>query len=66
MTNKNQEFIVDKIILVCNGCQKERTFLINPHLYSVQELINWMKTKPTPCECGAPTCDVKAHMKEIS
>lgn len=63
---RNEPFIVDKIILVCNGCQSERTFIIEPHIYSAQELITWMKTKPTSCECGAPTCDVKCHMKAIS
>jgi hypothetical protein len=64
--DKNSQFIVDKIILVCNGCQSEREFEIIPHIYSAEELITWMKTKPTACTCGASTCDVKARMKEIS
>lgn len=63
---KSDPFIVDEIILVCNGCQLERKFVIEPHIYSAQELIDWINTKPTPCNCGAKTCNVKARIKPVS
>jgi hypothetical protein len=53
----------DFIVLVCKGCAKERRIYPDRVLRGAAELIEWMKTKPTPCECGALTCDVKAHMK---
>ena len=60
-------FLVDLIILVCNGCQAERRYdLSAAPLRSAQELIAWMKSKPTPCGCGASTCDVKARMAKPS
>lgn len=51
---------IDWIVLICNGCGAKRYFTPRPHLVGAQALIEWMQTKPTPCECGARTCDVKA------
>jgi len=56
-------FVVDHIVLVCNGCKVERTFWLDAPITSAEQLIEWMKTKPPPCVCGAKTCDVKAHLK---
>ena len=54
---------IDHIILVCKGCRGERTIYPDRPLYGADELIEWMKTKPTACGCGATHCDVKAHLK---
>lgn len=56
--------VVDYVILVCNGCRGQRRLDCDPFLVGAEALIAWMKTKPTACPCGAPTCDVKAHLVE--
>lgn len=57
-----RSYLNHHIILVCNGCRTERTLWPDVPLYGADELIEWMKTKPTQCPCGAGTCDVKAHL----
>lgn len=54
---------IDYLVLVCNGCRGERTIYPDVSLRGAKELIEWLRTKPTACACGAPTCDVKAHVK---
>jgi hypothetical protein len=56
---------IDYIIIVCKGCRGERTIYDVP-LHGAQELIEWLKTKPTRCGCGADTCDIKAHVKNAT
>jgi len=58
-----QPIVVDHIIAVCKGCGTERTFYPDANLKGAQALIEWIQTKLTPCACGAPTCDIKAHVK---
>lgn len=41
-------FVVEKIIAVCNGCQGERVFLIDPPLRSADEFIAWQKSPSSP------------------
>lgn len=57
--------VVDEIVLVCNGCGARRRFVLDKHLTSGEQLVEWMKTHPTPCACGARTCDVRAHIKDV-
>jgi len=54
---------IDHVIVVCTGCRRERTVYFDKPLNGAQELVVWMKTKLTPCGCGATTCDVKAHIQ---
>ncbi len=55
--------VVDHLILVCKGCRQERTIYPDVPLIGAQEVIEWIKTKPTRCLCGATHCDVKLHIK---
>jgi hypothetical protein len=63
VTDKQEPVEFDHVVLVCNGCRSERTIYPDRPIRGAQELIEWMKTKPTKCSCGALTCDVKAHVK---
>lgn len=54
---------IDHILVVCNGCHGVRKFVPDAPLIGADALIEWMKTQPTKCSCGALTCDIKAHMK---
>lgn len=56
---------IDHIILICNGCKQERKFYPDRPIVGAEELVDWLKTKPTQCPnvmCTATTCDVKAHL----
>ncbi len=60
---KDQPFLVDLVVVVCNGCRAERNFPIFPPFRSADEFIAWEKTKPvTPCPCGYPTADLKLRL----
>lgn len=64
---KDKPFVVDRVVLVCNGCQGERTFDLDPHFRSAKEVIAWLKTVPTPCpHCNSSTCDAKLRMVDPS
>lgn len=54
--------VVDHLVLVCKQCRTERTVYPDVPLYGAAELVAYMKTKLTPCTCGATTCDVNAHI----
>lgn len=54
---------IDHLILVCLGCRGERIIYPDVPLRGAQELIAWIKTKPTRCPCGATHADIKAHVK---
>ncbi len=53
---------IDHVIIVCNGCLSERRIDLDKPLASVEEVDVFLKTRPTQCSCGAPTCDVKLHL----
>lgn len=56
-------FVVDHIIVTCNGCRHGRKIFIDPPFRSAQEFIDWEKTKPVPaCGCGHPTAEFKLHI----
>jgi hypothetical protein len=55
---------IDQITLICNGCRSERVFYPDVPIVGAEQLIQWIKTKPTPCSCGARTCDAKCRLKE--
>ena len=58
---------IDKIVLVCKGCQGERLYYPNPVLTSAEAAKAWLDTVPGRCCCGAETCNAKLHlMKEDS
>lgn len=61
----NAPIEIDHIILVCKGCRGERTIYPDVPLRGAEQLIAWMKTKPTRCACGATHCNVKAHLKDV-
>lgn len=56
--------VIDHIIAVCNGCGAKRTFWPDTPLVGAQAFIEWTKDPKnlTPCSCGSPTCDLKAHL----
>ncbi len=58
--------IIDYIILVCNGCRSERRFNLDPHLRTAEAIDTWLKSEPTPCGCGAKTCDARLHIVDES
>lgn len=58
--------VVDHIIVVCKGCGGERTVYPDRPIRGAAELVDWIKTKPTACPCGALTCDLKCHLKPRS
>lgn len=61
-----RDFVVDHIIVICNGCGSERKILIDPPFRSAQEFIAWERKKLIrPCDCGSPTCDLKLHLADI-
>jgi hypothetical protein len=66
MTNpKDLPFVVDLIVVICNGCGSERKIPIDPPFRSAKEFIAWHKTDPVSrCECGAPTADFKLWMAD--
>jgi len=55
---------IDYLIIICNGCARERTIDFNPLLQGAEEFDRWMKTKLTPCGCGATHCDINAHLAD--
>jgi hypothetical protein len=58
-------FVVDLVTVICNGCQAERKFPIDPPFRSAKEFIEWQKSEPppvAPCSCGFPTCDMKLRL----
>ena len=57
---------VDYVIVICKGCKSERTVYPDRPLYGAEEVIAWIKTKPTGCMhmCGATHCDLKMHLRE--
>jgi hypothetical protein len=58
-------FIVDLIIVLCNGCGSERKIPIDPPFRSAKEFIDWEKRKPIPrCSCGFPTADLKLRIAD--
>lgn len=57
---------IDHVIIVCKGCKGERTVHPDRPLRGAAEVIEWIKTKPTACACGATHCDLKMHHKEAS
>ena len=60
-----KQIVVDKVILVCDGCLSERIVSFDIPLRGAEELITIMKEKVTRwCSCGAKTCEVRAHLQE--
>lgn len=63
MKEKTLQFVVDHVIVICNGCHSERKFLIDPPFRSAQEFIEWHKKGTIErCSCGHPTSDFKLHL----
>ena len=58
-----EQAIVDEIILTCSGCAQVRVFKITPPLVGGQAIVDWLKTRPNQCPCGARTCSVEMHLK---
>lgn len=64
---EDRPFIVDLVIAVCNGCQGERNFPIDPPFRSAEDFITWEKKKLIPrCDCGYPTADLKLRIVDPS
>lgn len=57
-------FIVDHIVVVCKGCRGERVLWPDKPLQGAREFIAWVNDSANlaPCPCGAPLCDLKAHL----
>lgn len=62
---ETRPFVVDHVIVICNGCGSERKILIDPPFRSAREFIAWEQKKPVPrCACGSPTADFKLHIAD--
>lgn len=58
-------FVINLIVIVCNGCQSERKILIDPPFRGAEEFIAWEKKKLVPrCDCGFPTADYKLYIAD--
>lgn len=57
------ELVVDEITLICSGCRSERVVELPEPLRGSAAVIHWLETGPTPCGCGAKTCDVKCRLR---
>lgn len=63
MRPEDKPFVVDHVIVHCNGCGQERKFPIDPPFRSADAFIAWQKSGVvTPCSCGYPTADMKLHL----
>jgi hypothetical protein len=56
----------DHVIIVCNGCRRERTHYFDEPLHGAEEIIAWTKTglADFACPCGSSTCDLKIHIQK--
>jgi hypothetical protein len=62
---KERPFVVDLVIVVCNGCGAERKIPIDPPFRSAQEFITWQKSSLiSRCGCGSPTADLKLRLAD--
>ncbi len=64
-----KRIVIDKAIISCTGCSHERVVNFLIPLRGAEEFIAWTKglgpgEGPTQCPCGAPKCDIKAHLME--
>lgn len=66
MTSEDQPIEVDHVIIICSGCKGARTVYPDRLLRGSAEVIEWIKTKPTACVCGATHCDLKMHLKNAT
>lgn len=57
------EFECDHVIVICQGCKGERQVYPDRPLRRVEEVLEWIKTEPTGCVCGATHCDLKMHLR---
>ena len=67
---KPERMTVPDLMMICKGCGGERMVYFDPPLVGAPELIEWLEGRtppdrhpgPTPCRCGAKTCDVRIRM----
>lgn len=57
---------IDHVIVLCNGCRGARKVVFEKPLRTTEGLDAWLKEGLDPCSCGAKTCDVMAHMVELT
>ena len=60
---KDDELMIfDQIVIICQGCGDNKIVNFNPPIVGAAQLIEYNKTKLTPCECGHGYCDIKARI----